>query len=113
MAAMTDQEPVLGVVQPPAEPIRTQVLREAATLITGQRQEDYGPPKVNFNRIAIIWNILKPGTNFTPGDVALLMAGLKLARAAQGYTHDSAVDAAGYFALWAELSEEELKNDVS
>lgn len=107
---MTEQTPLTGVVQPPADvaPPRVEALREAASLITGQRQQDYGSPEVNFQRIATIWNVLKPGTVFTPADVALLMTGLKLARAAEGYKRDSAIDGAGYLGLYVELSEAQI-----
>lgn len=87
-------------------PIRSQVLSEADALINGDRQEQYGPPAVNFGRIADFWDTLVPRHDpWTPADVALAMVGLKLARAAQGYGRDTAVDGAGYLALWAELSE--------
>lgn len=108
---------ILGVVGPPTDiekaPVRVAILREAASLITGDRQKEYGSPEVNFQRIASIWNVLAPGHEFKPRDVALLMAGLKLARAAEGYKRDSAVDAAGYLGIYAELSEllEESRNN--
>jgi hypothetical protein len=103
---MTEQTPLTGVVQPPVDPVRVEVLREAAALIVGERQANYGSPEVNFQRIATIWNVLKPGVDFSPADVALLMAGLKLARSAEGYKRDSAVDGAGYLGIYAELSED-------
>lgn len=105
--------PLTGVVNPPeatAEPTRVQLLKEAAGLITGERQEQYGPPSVSFTRIADIFNViisrkLKDGERVDPADAALLLAGMKLARAAEGYKHDTAADLAGYAGLWAELSE--------
>lgn len=103
---MNDNEPepqtLLGVVLP--EPIRVAVLKEAASLVTGDRQEEYGPPEVNFQRIADIWKILL-GVEFTPSQVALAMMGLKMARAAQGYKRDTMVDLAGYASLVVELEE--------
>lgn len=80
-------------------------LEEAASLIVGDREQDYGPPEVNFQRIADILNIILPGKNFSAPDVALAMIGLKIARAAQGYKRDTYVDIAGYAALYIELSE--------
>lgn len=105
----TDQ-PLLGVVQPPADPERVQVLREAAALITGDRQADYGPPAVNFQRIADLWTVqaaavLKDGAKFDPVLVALLLLQLKMARAVQSPKRDTFVDAAGYAALAAELAQ--------
>src|SRR6478609_2384349 len=84
---------LLGVADPKDEtathfldeqPARVVALREAAQLITGDRQQEYGPPEVNFQRIADVWSVLL-GREFTPSEVALAMIGLKLARAAEGY----------------------------
>lgn len=97
--------PLLGVVHP-KQHVRSQILSEANDLINGDREDDYGAPSDNFARIASIWNVLFPGSNFTPEKVALAMIGLKLARSPEGYKRDTAVDLAGYAALYAELSEE-------
>lgn len=103
MGAQMQTEALLGSVEP-EPPVHAQILAEAEALLVGDRQEDYGPPEVNFRRIADVWDVLvpKPG-GWAPADVALAMAGLKLARAAQGFKRDSAVDAAAYVALWAHL----------
>jgi hypothetical protein len=119
----TDDTPLLGVVTPPPAnvntsapapvddtPERVKVLREAASLITGDRQQDYGPPEVNFQRIADLWNVqaghlLKDDATFSPVDVALLLLQLKMARAVQSPKRDTFVDAAGYAGIAAELSE--------
>jgi len=90
----------------PVDPIRSQVLDEAKGLINGDRQEHYGPPSVNFERIATGWRVFKPDTTFTAADVAWMMGWVKMARAVEGYKHDTAVDWAAYAALYAELSEE-------
>ena len=102
---------LLGVVNPPTEPKRVQTLKEAAQLITGDRQQDYGPPSVNFQRIADLWNVqlahrLKDGEKFTPVDVALALTQLKMARAVQSPKHDTFVDGAGYLAIADELAED-------
>lgn len=105
---MTDEMmPLLGVVPPPTntEPTRVAVLKEAASLITGDRQEDYGAPTESLNRIAHFWSALFPERTWTAADVALAMVALKLSRASHSYTRDSAVDLAGYAALWSEASE--------
>lgn len=99
-------ETLLGVLTP-QDPERVKALKEAADLITGDRQEEYGPPEVNFQRIATIWSILL-NKDFTPSDVATAMVGLKLARAAQGYKRDTFIDAAGYAAIVVELKEKGL-----
>lgn len=87
------------------QPVRSQVLTEAEALVNGDRQADYGPPEVNFQRIATMWQVLFPERQWTPADAALAMAAVKLARAVQSPKRDTAVDLAGYAALWAELTE--------
>ena len=85
------------------ENIRTRVLRDAATLVNGQRNRDYGEPIDNFERIAAGWRVLL-GADVTPHQVALCMAWLKMARLCETPTHeDSYVDAAAYAALAAQL----------
>jgi hypothetical protein len=83
--------------------IRTETLRKAADLINGDRQQDYGTPQENFTRIAAIWSIIL-GHMVRPDEVALCMAGLKLARLAKGPHEDSYIDGCGYMAIAAELS---------
>lgn len=104
--------PITGVVNPPIDHARVRLLREAAALITGDREQDYGSPQDNFARIATLWNVqlakrLAPGEKFTPTDVALAMVQVKLARAIQTPTEDSFKDAAGYIALAFELSQDD------
>lgn len=84
-------------------------LREADELINGDRAKAYGPPSVNFERIAQLWNAhiqSRFGYGDHAGDwalpvlsaedVAWMMMQVKQARAMQGYKHDTIVDAAGY-----------------
>lgn len=82
---------------------RQQALDTASSLIHGPRNADYGPPKVNFQRIADRWSqILK--IDIEPWQVCLMMADLKIARMCEGYTEDSPIDIIGYAALMAELA---------
>lgn len=95
----------------------TAILKEASDTVNGPRQAAYGHPKVNFQRIADIWNVHLAskmgvesvvGTNcayhrITARDVAIMLIGLKLAREAQSPKHDSLVDIIGYAALAEEL----------
>lgn len=97
---------------PEDTPLRSKVLHEAANLITGQRQKDYGTPEENFKRIGDHWtihlkSILKDGAEITPRLVAELMMLLKIARTANSPTQDSYVDAAGYSGIAAELAARE------
>ncbi len=91
------------------DPTRVSILNEAVSLTTGDRLNDYGPPEVNFQRIADLWNVqfarlLRDGSRFTPTDVALGMAQVKLARAVQSPIRDTFVDLAAYAAIAGELS---------
>lgn len=78
-------------------PPRVEALREAARLISSERNEQYGPPSENFDRIARLWSVIL-GINVTMEDVAMCMVALKMARYASrsGYQPDTWVDIAGY-----------------
>jgi len=86
---------------------RTHVLETANNLITGNREADYGPPKLNFQNIADRWSQLL-SVDVELWHVPLMMADLKIARmATTGLPHaDSFVDLAGYAALAAELADD-------
>jgi len=111
-------QPLLGVPEPPLQfhttdqnilphPIRTEVLREANSLVNGQRQEEYGTPMKNMTRIMSMVQQVFPERQWKPSDIPLFLLLVKIARAAEGYKWDTAVDLAGYASLWAEVSEEE------
>ena len=87
---------------------RTDVLETANNLITGNREADYGPPKLNFQNIADRWSQLL-SVDVEPWHVALLMADLKIARLATTGrpNEDSFIDICGYAALAAELSDDQ------
>ena len=85
---------------------RTHILDTAYNLITGPRQEEYGPPQENFQHIADRWSQLL-GVKIDSWKVALMMADLKIARmATTGKPHeDSFVDICGYASIAAELAD--------
>lgn len=94
------------------DPERIQVLREAASLITGDREQEYGSPRDNFGRSADLINArfahkFKDGESFSPSDIAMLMLLMKVARSVQSPKRDTFVDMAGYAALGFELAEDE------
>jgi hypothetical protein len=99
--------------RPHENPKRVQLTQTAASLITGQRQEDYGPPVKNFQRIADLWNTHMQTEMFTPRKVAELMLLLKMARTINSPTEDSYVDAIGYAAIAGELAELERKEELN
>lgn len=84
---------------------RSAVLQDAAALVNGDRQADYGSPRQNFGRIARLWSAYL-GTEITAPQVTHMMALVKLARLRHSPGHrDSSVDLCGYAALGAELAE--------
>lgn len=77
-------------------------LLEAAKATVADRGEDYGSIWENHERIAVIWTALI-GIQIEPEHVAMMMAGVKLARLAATPDHqDSWVDLAGYAATGSE-----------
>ena len=88
---------------------RYQALAAAETTVKN-REGTYGSPQENFERIAAIWNVILAGKlgkehEISAADVAMMMIGIKLARLIETPDHeDSAVDAAGYAALLAEIA---------
>ena len=56
---------------------RAEILDTAKSCVCGQREQDYGKPEDNFARIADLWTALM-GHDYTPVDVALMMACLKM-----------------------------------
>jgi hypothetical protein len=84
----------------PATP-REELLDEAKRLITGDRNLSYGKPTQNFTDTAKIWTVqlrhkLKDDVVITPGEVAALVIGLKLARIVASPKRDNWADIAGY-----------------
>lgn len=86
--------------------MRDEVLALATQLITQERAKQYGDAREMFGRIAELWSALIR-RDLSAHEVALMLAAMKLARAAYAPMHaDSWVDAAGYIALGAEMAGE-------
>ena len=82
---------------------RKRVLSEAEKCVCGQREQDYGTPEDNFDRIAKMWSAYM-GVEFNPVDVSMFMVMLKAARIKSGGgTMDSFVDGCGYFSCGGEI----------
>lgn len=83
---------------------RTGILRVAETIVTGDREEQYGSPEDNFTVIAELWNAAF-GTQLQADDVAIALILLKVARVRSGNGgEDSWVDIAGYAACGGEIA---------
>ena len=83
---------------------RQDILQKAHICVCGEREQDYGTPENNFARIARLWRAYS-GHEYTPVDVAMMMALLKIARIKTGTgTADSFVDLAGYAACAGEIA---------
>lgn len=81
------------------------VLDEAKALTTGDRQDSYGEPVENMERIARLFNEMT-GHNITGSDVAMLHVATKLARLRTSPDHrDSVVDLAAYAGIYRECVE--------
>jgi len=88
---------------------RNEAIKEAQTLINGDRAADYGDAYENHARISEGWNIILQGAlkshgYLTPAHVALMMDWVKTSRLLNNIDkHDSWVDKIGYSALGAEF----------
>ena len=86
------------------------ILKEAEGIIWGDREQTYGHPSKNLDRISILWNTYIEGKydnapfNFTAEDVCWMMVLLKMARQMNAPKRDNLVDAVGYIALIERLS---------
>ena len=87
------------------------VLKEAHTIIYGDREKTYGHPSKNLKTIAKMWNAYldarTTSSELNAKDVASMMILLKTARLANNPDHrDSVVDICGYAALIERCDEE-------
>jgi len=83
---------------------RPEILERARKIVCGEREQDYGSPEDNFDKIARMWTAYS-GVPFNSVDVAMMMALLKIARISTGTgTEDSFVDLAGYAACGGEIA---------
>jgi len=76
---------------------RIDILNEAIELTGGDRNRKAGDFVTNHSNIAKIWSVIL-GIEVQPHQVALCMAGMKLARCVASLDRDHFVDGAAYFA---------------
>ena len=93
------------------------ILKEANTIIYGDREKTYGHPSKNLQTIATMWgaylNARKNVKNTTPKDVAAMMMLVKVARFANDPDHrDNLVDICGYAALIERCDEESTEEEA-
>ena len=89
---------------------REYILREAARIVCGDRNEQYGEPEDNFRAIAELWEAYVRERCVSKGavvcinaaDVAMMMVLLKVARTIGGTQTETYIDIAGYAACAAE-----------
>ena len=82
---------------------RADILDAARVCVCGEREQDYGTPEDSFSLIGKLWTAYM-GIDFTPKDVAMMLALLKVARIKTGVKADSFVDLAGYAACAGEIA---------
>lgn len=94
---------------------REEILENALSCVSGERQQDYGSPENNFRTIALLWSVYiqRLGRGYLEDrDVAAMLALLKIARIASGNAkEDNWIDLAGYAACGGEI-ESHGKNEV-
>lgn len=84
------------------------ILTDAEAIIYGDREQTYGNPGANLERIANLWNAFianKPEPGLTPDDVAMMMVLLKIAREQHQHKPDNLIDGCGYLALIERIHE--------
>jgi len=85
---------------------RPEILDKAKECVCGHREQDYGKPENNFERIAALWNAYLGAKMVDAIDVAMLLALLKVARIKTGTgTEDSFINLAGYAACAGEMAD--------
>jgi len=87
---------------------REEILQTAIDLTMHDRNDQNGDPLENHQRIAKIWSVIL-GIEIEPYQVALCMAGMKLARLAFNPLDDSFIDGAAYLAIAGEIVKKEKR----
>lgn len=82
---------------------RGQILDEAKRLTHADRQDDYGTPAINFNRISRLLSAYLD-QEISPEQSAMICTLIKVARSMETYKADNYIDGAAYFAIAGELA---------
>lgn len=95
-----------------ATPQRAAINTEAADLVTGDRNRDYGDPVENHEHIAAIYNAWQKA-NLTALDICRVLTCVKLARVTTTPQHrDSYVDRCGYAGIEYEIAVAEQEKNI-
>lgn len=82
----------------------TNILEQALLITGGDRQNNYGSPKENWERTVAIFNAMT-GRDLMPAEAVKFAIAMKLARLHQTPDHmDSIVDLAGYAWVYSEVA---------
>ncbi len=68
-------------------------------MVREDRFDDYGDSDENLRHIGAVWGGILGQFRIPPDKVALMLAGMKLVRAANRKNRDDLIDAAGYLLL--------------
>ena len=87
------------------------VIEEASDIIYGDREETYGRPSINLERISEQWSLYlkqkhRVSIVLSCEDVCWMMVDLKKSRQINTYKRDNLVDAIGYIALIDRINDE-------
>lgn len=82
----------------------------AVSLVTGNRQDDYGHPLDDFTKAGKIWEAIL-GIPVSAEQVALCMVGVKIAREVNRQKLDNAVDGIGYFLTLTMVQQERAERE--
>ena len=89
----------------------TCILDEAKAVVNGDRQNDYGPPEENLERIRRFWEVLF-GVDIPLFKVPLAMDLVKTARLIHNPKRDGYVDKVGYTLLAERLDDREARQEA-
>jgi hypothetical protein len=82
----------------------------AVSLVSGDRQNDYGHPLDDFTRAGKIWEAIL-GVPVSAEQIALCMVGVKIAREVNRQKIDNAIDGIGYFLTLTMVQQERAERE--
>ena len=81
------------------------VIKKADKILNNDRQSEYGDPKNNYAKIALMYNLIT-GDNIHGKDVAIIMIITKLVREGNKHKEDNLIDLCGYAEILNRLSDD-------